>query len=165
MLMQNSIERIPNCPFCLEDIDEITFMESDNFRVIYNYSPIVPGHSLVIPKSHIESLLDIGGDKLNELVSLSIKAARFLTKAFKSDSFNWTVQEKAAAGQSVSHLHLHIIPRHDGDLPQPGDWYPRLQASEHESDHVDSQGRPKYDRKQVVDIAFQLRSKFHQYAE
>lgn len=130
------------CPFCSEEVADITFLESTNFRVIYNHAPILPGHSLVIPKSHIESLLDLNESELFEFTQLSIKAAKLLLRAFKADSFNWTLQEKAPAGQTISHLHIHIFPRHENDLPNPGDWYPLLLSSE-ENKHIDSELRQK----------------------
>ncbi|MGH9510307.1 MAG: HIT family protein, partial [Terriglobales bacterium] len=59
-------------------------------------------------------------------VNLSRKAVARLTQIYAADGFDWTIQESEAAGQSVPHLHLHLIPRTRGDLPDPSGWYPRL---------------------------------------
>lgn len=149
--MERTRNKLDGCVFCGDNISEAAFMESENFWVIYNHAPILPGHSLVIPKSHIESLLDLNANEVNEFVQLSLEAAKIILKVFKADSFNWTVQEKPAAGQTISHLHLHIFPRHDKDLPNPGDWYPLLKNAEM-NEYIDSNKRQKLSRKQVVDI-------------
>ncbi len=86
-----------NCPFCNSDIASTVFIESLNFYVIYNHAPILPGHSLVIPKSHIESLLDLTEAEQSELIQISTHAARSILKVFNADSFNLTIQEKPAA--------------------------------------------------------------------
>lgn len=146
-----------NCPFCASNISEISFMESDNFWVIYNHAPILPGHSLVIPKCHIESLLELTDEEQYEFVHLSINAAKNILKVFKADSFNWTVQEKPAAGQTIPHLHLHIFPRYENDLPKPGDWYPLLRQSE-ESQYIDSAKRKRFTREELVDIVGKIKN-------
>ncbi len=114
------------CPFCATGISDLGFMESDRFRVIVNAAPVLPGHSLVIPKRHVESLLALDDGEVTEMVKLSRRAVTLLTRTHHADGFDWTIQESEAAGQSVPHLHLHLIPRTKGDLPDPGDWYPRL---------------------------------------
>lgn len=154
--MNRQQNKIENCPFCSEDISEIAFMESQNFWVVYNHAPILPGHSLVIPKNHIESLLELDEQELFEFVQLSTKAAKLILKVFKADSFNWTVQEKPAAGQTIPHLHLHIFPRHENDLPSPGDWYPILKENE-ESQYIDSNKRQRLTRSELIEIVIQIR--------
>jgi bis(5'-adenosyl)-triphosphatase len=142
-----------NCPFCADKINNSAFIESPNFLVIYNNAPILPGHSLVIPKNHIESLLELNQTELFEFIQLSIKATKIILKVFKADSFNWTIQEKPEAGQTVSHLHLHIFPRHDKDLPNPGDWYPILKSIEEtQYNNIDSKTRPKYTNEEIIKI-------------
>ncbi len=115
-----------DCPFCAGSIADTSFLESPRFRAIVNVAPILPGHSLIVPKWHVESLLALSDDEIAEMVSLSRDAVELLMRAYGSDGFDWTIQESEAAGQSVAHLHLHLIPRTHGDLPEPGDWYPRL---------------------------------------
>ncbi len=151
-----------NCPFCNEKVLDTAFMESENFLVIYNNAPILPGHSLVIPKNHIESLLELDQTELFEFTQLSIKAAKVILKVFKADSFNWTIQEKPAAGQTIPHLHLHIFPRHDNDLPNPGDWYPILKSSEEEQHkNIDSEKRSKYNSQEIIKIVNYIKSQIN----
>ncbi|PSR05597.1 MAG: hypothetical protein BRD50_00390 [Bacteroidetes bacterium SW_11_45_7] len=75
---------------------------------------------------------------------------------FDAHAFNWALQEGEAAGQTVEHLHLHLLPRYQEDLPNPGDWYPKLE--EHmASQHLDSGERPKLTKEQQQDIVDKLR--------
>lgn len=154
--MNRKKHKVDNCPFCSSDIPEIAFMESQNFWVVYNHAPILPGHSLVIPKNHIESLLELDEQELFEFIQLSTKAAKLILKVFNAESFNWTVQEKPAAGQTIPHLHLHIFPRHENDLPNPGDWYPILKENE-ESHYIDSNKRPRLTRNELVEVVKNIR--------
>ena len=129
------------CPFCDPDIQERTFAQTGNFMAVYNIAPILPGHSLIIPKMHVTSFLDITDNELFEMIKFSKRIIRVLQVTFKTEAFNWTIQEKEEAGQSVEHLHLHILPRKMGDLPENEDWYPKL--DEFYSAIIDSATRPR----------------------
>lgn len=145
------------CPFCHKKIAETAFAESTNFYVIYNKSPILPGHSLLICKQHYTSLLELNAALRSELMELSIKAVRMLQHVFQADAFNWTLQDGKAAGQTVMHLHLHLIPRFSGDLPDPGDWYPLLEQQD-SATHIDSSKRVQYSHEQLKTIAKRIRN-------
>lgn len=120
---------IKNCPFCGKEEKDF-YMSSKNFAAIYNLSPIVPGHSLVIPKRHYESLFELNEAELAEFISLGRDVAKLLAKVLSTDAFNWAIQEKTIAGQSVPHLHMHVVPRKYKDLPDPGDWYQEIERVE-----------------------------------
>lgn len=115
-----------DCPFCTSGIKDLSFFENESFFAIYNIAPILPGHTLVIPKKHITGFFELEDKDLFEFIKFSRSVIKILAKAFKTEAFNWTLQEKDEAGQSIVHMHIHIIPRKPGDLPHPGDWYPRL---------------------------------------
>jgi len=117
-------------PFCHPKIKECVFLESNGFLAVYNIAPVLPGHSLIIPKSHITSIIDLDHQQRAEFLDATMKAVRILLKAFRTDAFDLSVQEKPEAGQTIEHLHLHIVPRKKGDLPQPGDWYPLIHTSD-----------------------------------
>ena len=147
------IARSPTgCPFCDESVPEITFLESPGFRAITNIAPILPGHSLIVPKRHVESLLALSDDEVAEMVQISRKAVALLMRFYGSTGFDWTIQESQAAGQSIPHLHLHLIPRRDGDLPNPGDWYARL---------IEFNGRPRLSQDEMRLAAQALRQAGH----
>lgn len=144
-----SLHRIEKCPFCRIQ-KEAVFAESEHFLALYNIAPILPGHSLVIPKRHVESLMDLNDSELSEFMIFGRNVAKILIKAFKTPSFNWTIQEKEEAGQTIAHLHMHIIPRKQGDLPQPGDWYPLLQKNQ--SEVIDSTSRTRLTVQQIREM-------------
>lgn len=143
------------CAFCEKDVQENNFAASENFLAIYNVAPILPGHSLIIPKWHVVSLMDLSEQELCEMTVFSRDVVKVLMKAFGHTAFNWTIQEGVEAGQTVPHLHLHLIPRKEKDLPQPGDWYPLLEKSEIEL--LDSDARPKFSFDEMKVIATKLR--------
>jgi bis(5'-adenosyl)-triphosphatase len=147
---------IETCPFCADAIAADTFLETPRFRAVYNVAPILPGHSLIIPKRHVDSFLALSDDECSEMALFSRKVVKLLLPVFNAQSFNWTIQEGAEAGQSISHMHLHVIPRLPGDLPAPGDWYPLLKHWEHET--IDSEQRPRLSAPERQEIVNQLRA-------
>ena len=128
-------------------------MDSPRFHAVYNISPILPGHSLIVPKRHVASVLELAEDETAEFLQLARSATRLLLAVFEATGFNWTIQESEPAGQTVEHLHLHIIPRKAGDLPQPGDWYPKLL----ERQAIDSAQRPRLSEDELRAIVERLR--------
>jgi len=135
---------------------KISFLENENFFAILNIAPILPGHSLIIPKKHIISLFELNNNELQEFILLGQQAAKILSKAFNVESFNWSIQEREYAGQTVPHLHMHVISRTKNDLPSPGDWYPLLEKKFY-SEHIDSSERPKLTKEQLSVVISKLR--------
>jgi bis(5'-adenosyl)-triphosphatase len=142
-------------PFAAPEIVESAFLESRNCLAIYNIAPILPGHSLVIPKEAYKSILELDDALMLEFFQLARKATKVLLLAFGAEDFDWTIQDGANAGQTVPHLHLHIVPRRKGDLPHPGDWYPKLM--QHENAPVDSEERPRLSSADMRRIVSRLR--------
>ena len=106
-----------DCPFCDEDnVKNRIFLETENFRVVFDNFPLVDGHSLVISKRHVESPLELTNGELKEMFSTLKKATEILLKIFDLDDFNWVVNKGGVAGQKVNHLHFHILPRRKGDF-------------------------------------------------
>lgn len=75
--------------------------------------------------------------------------------AFHSKAFDWTLQEGEDAGQTIPHLHIHILPRKLNDLPEPGDWYPQLAANQ--TNLIDSFLRPHHSPEEMEIIVSQLK--------
>ncbi len=144
------------CPFCVVDIDARAFRCDDRHVSIYNIAPILPGHALVLPRRHVRSALELDDEELAAFMVFARAITRLLAAAFEADGFDWTIQDGASAGQTVPHLHLHIIPRHAGDLPDPGDWYPALLASE--AAPLDSTVRPRLSESEHAQITRHLRA-------
>lgn len=143
------------CPFCKKDIKKSTFSESENFIAIVNIAPVLPGHSLIVPKKHLKSFMDLSDEELFEMVKFSRKVVKILNSFFKTNAFDWTIQDNEEAGQTIPHLHLHIIPRIKNDLPDPGDWYPMLKNNFENS--IDSRKRSKLKETEMKQMVTFLR--------
>jgi len=112
-----------NCPFCnWKRLKHEIFYETQNFICMYNIKPVFSGHSLIVPKRHMTSLLRMNEYEIEELPSVVKLAMVVLKKAYKADGFNLIVQEGSAAGATIKHLHFHILPRRRGDIPQKTEW-------------------------------------------
>lgn len=151
----------PGCPFCGAAAVAAAFAGNERFLALYNIAPVLPGHALVVPRRHVQSLLDLADDELAQFAIFARRVTRLLSRAFSADGFDWTVQDGAAAGQTVPHLHLHVIPRHSGDLPEPGDWYPALMASE--TAQIDSRTRPRLTPAEHSQVTAYLRALLHEH--
>lgn len=135
------------CPFCeKESIAKVKFLESELCNVVYNRSPIVPGHSLIIPKRHINSLLDLTNEEMNDFMQTSCKAIKVLRKAFSKKDFNFSIQDGPEADQTIPHLHAHILLRTKGDFD--GNIHTEI---------ADSSKRPKLDDEKMSEIVSNLR--------
>ena len=92
-----------------------TVYEDEDFRVILDASPAAKGHSLVIPKSHFDNALTADEKVLGKAMNVAAKTGRALMKTFGCDGINIVQNNGEAAGQTVFHLHLHVIPRYKDD--------------------------------------------------
>eukprot|EP00536_Pseudo-nitzschia_multiseries_P018035 jgi/Psemu1/227558/e_gw1.2077.8.1 len=94
-----------------------------------NLRPIVPGHVLVAPTRVVPHLSDLTADEYTELWNLVRSVQSVLKKAYPgTTAFNVAVQDGRAAGQSVPHVHVHLLPRAGGDLERNDDIYDALEA-------------------------------------
>ena len=119
-----------DCPFCRKEIIEKSFCTITRFSALYNIAPILPGHSLIIPNNHYESLFELSDDELSEMMLFARKITLVLKTVFECDGFDWTIQDGISAGQTVPHLHLHIIPRKPLNLPVGDEWYSKIPQNE-----------------------------------
>ena len=106
------------CPFCSIKDDRIVGRLGTAFAIRDGF-PVSPGHTLIIPRRHIGSLFGIPGSDLLDLLQLLAQTKAALDREFQPDGYNIGVNDGAAAGQTVPHLHLHLIPRYRGDQPDP----------------------------------------------
>ena len=81
--------------------------------------PVSPGHALVIPRRHIPSLFDATEPEQSALLSMVNSTKAIIDERHHPDGYNIGVNVGAAAGQTVFHLHLHVIPRFVGDVKDP----------------------------------------------
>lgn len=143
-----------NCLFCRKEIIEKSFYTTDRFSAFYNIAPILPGHSLIIPNAHYESLFELSDDELSEMMVFARKVTAVLKSFFNCDGFDWTIQDGVSAGQTVPHLHLHIVPRQPLDLPEGNNWYSKIQDNENQM--LDSQQRSRLSDEEYISITKKL---------
>lgn len=107
-----------NCIFCKIAAGEIpsnTIYEDDSFRVILDLGPATKGHALVLPKNHYADLFEIPEDVLADAAKVAKKVAGTMKEKLSCDGLNLVQNNGEAAGQTVMHFHLHIIPRYEND--------------------------------------------------
>lgn len=105
-----------DCPFCTDkEVKDRIIIENDLAFAFPTYTPIVPGHILICPKRHIQYYEDSTSDERNAIEELRAKLKIALKKVFQAQGFNYAWNEEVVGGQSVSHFHLHILPRKEGD--------------------------------------------------
>ena len=107
-----------DCPFCQLDPAKQLF-SNDLAIVIADGFPISRGHSLIIPKRHFPSLFEATDEERAALWDLLDQTRAYLLKQYHPDGFNIGINDGIAAGQTVMHLHIHLIPRYSGDTEDP----------------------------------------------
>lgn len=106
------------CVFCKiikGDIPSSKVYEDDDVLAFLDINPVNKGHTLVIPKQHFETITDIPEELLGKVIAAAKKITHAVIKAVEADGAVVTQTNNEAAGQSVPHLHFHIIPRFKGD--------------------------------------------------
>lgn len=109
---------MPTCPFC--SLPESAVIARNTHCLAFrDRFPVSPGHTLIIPRRHASGLSDLTPDELSALFELVPMIQKMISREFNPDGFNIGINDGRAAGQTVMHLHLHVIPRHDGDVDDP----------------------------------------------
>jgi histidine triad (HIT) family protein len=107
-----------NCPFCRmgrHELDHVAVLEDKDILVVMDLYPATPGHVLVLPKQHIETLYEMPADIGAHIMTTAIQVAKALREKLSFDGLNLIQSNEVAAGQTVPHFHLHIVPRYKGD--------------------------------------------------
>lgn len=107
-----------NCIFCkLANgvFDSATLYEDDDFRVILDLGPASKGHALILPKEHYANIYEIPEELAVKAMKLAKRMAGVMTEALGCDGFNLVQNNGEAAGQTVFHFHVHLIPRYADD--------------------------------------------------
>lgn len=104
------------CPFC--SLDGMV-IRNDLAYVRFDKYPVAPGHCLIIPFRHVTDFFSTTEQERGAMLSLAEEAKRMLDRDFAPHGYNLGVNVGEAAGQTVFHVHLHLIPRHHGDVADP----------------------------------------------
>ena len=124
-----------NCIFCKianGEIPSTTLYEDEDFRVILDLGPATRGHALLLPKNHFANLFELDDETAQKAILVAKKMAGKMKAALGADGFNLVRNNGEAAGQTVFHFHMHLIPRYKNDnagiLWEPGETTPEDMA-------------------------------------
>ncbi len=106
------------CPFCEIDEERIIRVDQHCYTVRDGY-PLTKGHTLVISKRHVGSLFALTSDEREAVFNALELAKAELDREYRPSAYNIGINDGTAAGQTVPHLHVHLIPRYEGDVPDP----------------------------------------------
>lgn len=106
-----------NCPFCIDYGEAICSHE--HCYGVYDANPVSPGHALVIARRHVASFLDLTPGEYQDMWAGLVVVTRVIRERFSPDGFNYGINDGQAAGQTIYHVHLHVIPRYRGDMGDP----------------------------------------------
>ena len=110
--------RDENCIFCKianGEIPSTTVYEDDDFRVILDLSSASKGHALILPKEHYANLYELPDEAASKVLIVAKNVVAKMTKALGCDGYNLVQNNGEAAGQTVFHFHMHLIPRYKED--------------------------------------------------
>lgn len=104
------------CIFCKianGEIPSTTVYEDAEFRAILDLGPAAEGHTLILPKEHFDDVTELSGDLAAKVVPLAAKIGKAMKSGLGCAGFNLVQNNGAAAGQTVMHFHMHVIPRYE----------------------------------------------------
>lgn len=101
-----------------------------------NLKPIVPGHILVIPYNNADRLVKLSTDEINDLFNTAVYIAQVLEYNMSTTAYNLGIQDGIDAGQSVPHVHIHILPRKKNDVENNDDIYDAIDNNEAQLSHT-----------------------------
>lgn len=138
------------CFFC-----DVQNRQSDDHRIKANHLfsarfsdfPVSKGHCEIFPKKHIDSFFDLGAEELSSFFELIKQVKNIIDDKYHPDGYNIGVNEGEAAGRSIHHVHIHLIPRYRGDVPNPrggirnifpskADYIPEIQNNPEYKDNI-----------------------------
>ena len=108
-----------NCPFCNPEVERIHLIETESAYAIFDKFPVSKGHTLIIPKVHESDYFKLPFKIQSECWLVVNRVKEVLQKDFNPDGFNVGVNIGESAGQTVFHVHIHLIPRYNGDVEDP----------------------------------------------
>lgn len=112
-----------NCIFCkilAGEIPSTAVYEDDDFKAILDVNPAARGHVIILPKNHAANIYELPDEDASKIMTVAKKIATAIEKAYHCDGVNILQNNGEAAGQTVFHLHVHVIPRFKGDTVNIG---------------------------------------------
>ncbi len=108
-----------NCPFCNAEAERELIVESATAYAIFDKFPVNEGHALIIPKKHCSNYFELTFKEQSACMFMVNTVKQIIEKQFNPDGFNVGININETAGQTVPHVHIHLIPRYKGDVQEP----------------------------------------------
>ncbi|MFC1660189.1 HIT family protein [Gemmatimonadota bacterium] len=107
-----------SCPFCSLNPDRV-FLRGDRVIAFWDAFPVTDGHALIVPYRHVAGWFDATLEEQVEILRTISLVRERIEARHAPDGYNIGINVGAAGGQTVDHLHVHVIPRYQGDVPDP----------------------------------------------
>jgi diadenosine tetraphosphate (Ap4A) HIT family hydrolase len=107
------------CPLCGALSDDGLLVEGTDAVALMDKYPLNPGHCLILPRRHTPLFWDLSSEEIADLFSVLAEARGLIDKKFSPDGYNIGVNVGPVAGQTIDHVHVHLIPRYRGDDDDP----------------------------------------------
>ena len=137
--------------------DYEVFFENEMIYAMVNTKPVVPGHVLIVPQRTVQRFYDLTNDEMTEMMSSAKKIGKVVEDLFKATALTFVIQDGKDAGQSVEHVHLHILPRRPGDFEKNDDVYDILEGKPN-STKIDLDNMPPRTEKELSDESELIRN-------
>jgi diadenosine tetraphosphate (Ap4A) HIT family hydrolase len=106
------------CPFCAVPVDRLIESSEHAFSVFDGF-PVSPGHTLIITRRHVPNVFDLSEDEIADIIRLVRAAKLRLDRELSPSGYNLGLNVGEDAGQTIMHVHVHVIPRYPGDTSDP----------------------------------------------
>lgn len=106
------------CIFCNVD-KEIIELENELVFAIFDKYPVNEGHMLIIPKRHFKNFFDATNEEMLAIYDMLGKCKKYMEDKYSPTGYNIGVNVNEDGGQTIMHLHVHLIPRYKGDVENP----------------------------------------------
>ncbi len=106
-----------SCSFC--NVEREIILETEISFAIYDSFPVNDGHALIIPKRHTANYFDLSLEEQKDCIELLNRVKGIVLEKYNPSGFNVGININETAGQTVPHVHIHLIPRYEGDVEEP----------------------------------------------
>lgn len=108
-----------DCIFCEKPSEEKLIFDDGTWKAVFDSFPVNEGHTLIIPNEHVETYFNLSPSQKESLHFAIEKVKEFLDNKFHPQGYNIGINCGEAAGQTIPHCHIHVIPRYEGDVENP----------------------------------------------
>jgi histidine triad (HIT) family protein len=136
-----------DCPFCRiakGELPAVKLFEDQDVLAIMDRYPATPAHVLVLPKRHIGDIYDMPGDLGCRVIEVATVVCRAIKSELNPQGLNLVQANGAAAGQTISHFHLHIVPRYENDAVILNFGHGKIPASQTDLETIARKLRPAF---------------------